>query len=116
MLTRFVLCAAFAVVCAAAPAAAQGFLRQLERTGLTQEDVNVMVAAAAELYSNGGATVGDDTVWQNTETSAHGLAEITEVEGNCVSIAYRFITTRRSTMQTIEIRRCLEDGRWVLAG
>lgn len=116
MVTRFLFAAAVAGIIAAAPAAAQGFLRQLERTGLTQEDVNTMVAQGAELYRNGGASVGDDTVWQNLNTGAHGLAEITEVDDSCVRIAYRFITTRRDTLQTIEVRRCLQDGQWLLAG
>lgn len=116
MITRFVLAASLAMVCAATSATAQGFLRQLERTGLTQEDVNIMVDRGSTLYVGGGAQIGDDTVWQNADTGAHGLAEIMEVDGNCVRIAYRFITTRRQDIQTIQIRRCLQDGRWVLSG
>lgn len=116
MVNRFVFMAVAAVLCASAPANSQGFIRQLERTGLTQEDVNIMVDRGAALYRNGGAAPGDDTVWQNTDTGAHGLAEITGVEGNCVRIAYRFITTRRTTLQTIEVRRCLQDGEWLLSG
>lgn len=95
---------------------AQGFLRQLARTGLTQEDVNIMVAEGAQLYQSGGARVGDDTVWQNPDTGAHGLAEIVETDGDCVRTAYRFKTTRNRAMQTIEIRRCLQNGEWVLSG
>ena len=95
---------------------AQGFLRQLSRTGLTQEDVNIMVAEGSQLYRSGGARVGDDAVWQNPATGAHGLAEIVAVDGNCVGTAYRFKTTRNRSMQTIEIRRCLQNGEWVLSG
>lgn len=107
-----------AAVCslAASPLFAQGFTTKLARTGLTQDDVNIMVAEGAQLYQNGGATVGSDTVWKNPETGAYGLAEVVEVEANCVRVAYRFRTDRNRTLQTVEIRRCLQDGTWVLAG
>ncbi|MEM1351554.1 MAG: hypothetical protein AAGF27_04380 [Pseudomonadota bacterium] len=114
MVTRLFLAAVIATSLAA-PVAAQGFLQQLERTGLTQEDINIMVERGSTLYRSGGAQVGSDTVWQNVQTGAYGLAEITEVEGTCVRIAYRFITTRRNTLQTILVRRCLQDGRWRLS-
>lgn len=116
MLFRRTLAAVAMIACAATPLYAQGFAKQLARTGLTQEDVNIMVAQGATLYKNGGASVGADTVWQNTATQAHGLAEITEVDGNCIKIAYRFVTTRQTSMQSVEIRRCLSDGQWKLAG
>lgn len=102
--------------CAAAPLAAQGLGRQLSRAGLTQADVDIMVAEGATLYRNGNATTGDDTIWQNPETDAHGMAEITAVEDDCITIAYRFRTTRQTNLQTVEIRRCLVDGRWLLSG
>lgn len=115
MFKRQLLIAVTAFACAAAPLYAQGIGRQLARTGLTQEDVSIMVDRGATLYRNGGAQVGVDTVWQNSETGAHGLAEITEVEGNCIRIAYRFITTKQTSLQTLEFRRCLQDGAWVLS-
>lgn len=105
-----------AFACAAAPLAAQGLGRQLSRAGLTQEDVDIMVAEGATLYRNGNAAVGADAIWQNPETDAYGMAEISEVEGDCIRIAYRFKTTRRDGLQTVEIRRCLVDGNWVLSG
>lgn len=105
-----------AIACTAAPLAAQGLGRQLARSGLTQADVDIMVAEGATLYRNGNATVGADTIWQNPETNAYGMAEITTVDGDCVIIAYRFKTTRQSSLQTVDIRRCLVDGRWLLSG
>ena len=116
MFKRQCLIALTAFACAAAPVYAQGIGRQLARTGLTQEDVGIMVERGSTLYRGGGAAVGADTVWQNPETGAHGLAEITDVDGNCIRIAYRFITTKQTSLQTVELRRCLQDGKWVLAG
>lgn len=116
MLTPRLIALFTALACAAAPLAAQGLGRQLARTGLTQADVDIMVAEGASLYRNGNAQVGADTVWQNAETDTHGLAEITQVEGDCITIAYRFKTTRQTSLQTVEIRRCLVDGRWLLSG
>jgi len=116
MVIRHSLAAVALMACAATPVFAQGFVKQLDQTGLTQEDVNIMVAEGAKLYKNGSAAVGADTVWLNPETDAHGLAEITQVDGNCVNVAYRFITKRQKSKQTIEIRRCLSDGQWKLVG
>lgn len=117
MKKRAIIVTAFlCTFCVGTTSLAQGFVKQLARTGMIQQDVDIMVAAGSELYARGGATVGDDTIWLNPETDAHGMAEITEVDGNCVRIAYRFRTVRRPALQTIEARRCLENGRWVLSG
>ena len=101
--------------CAATPLVAQSIGKQLARTGLTQEDVNIMVETGSELFVSGNATVGDDTVWQNPETDAHGLAEVLEVADNCVRIAYKFRTTKQPDLRVVSIRRCLVDGKWLLA-
>lgn len=105
-----------AFACLSAPLSAQGFSQKLARTGLTQADVDIMVAEGSALYRSGNATVGADTVWQNADTGAYGLAKITAVDGDCVTIAYRFRTSRQTTLQTVDIRRCLVDGRWLLSG
>jgi len=98
-------------------AAAQfaSFARQLARTGLVQEDINIMVEAGSELYASRNAVVGNDTIWSNPSTGAYGLVEITSVEGDCVGLVYKFRTTRRNTTQTVQLRRCLIDGRWILS-
>ena len=116
MFRHRIIAALTAAACIATPLAAQGFIKQLSRIGMTQEDVNLMVAAGAELYTGGNASVGDDTIWQNPQTNAHGLAEITEVDGNCIRIAYRFRTTKQKALQTMETRRCLTNGEWILSG
>lgn len=96
-------------------AQAQSFVRMLARTGLVQEDVNIMVRTASTLYAAGNPQVGRDVIWSNPKTGAFGMAEVLEVEGDCVRIAYRFQTRRRPATQTVTTRRCLADGRWILA-
>jgi len=109
--------AALAVLISTAfPLSAEPLGNLLASTGMTQEDVNIMVQTASELYVSGNATVGADTAWLNPETEAHGLAEILEVEANCVQIAYKFRTSKQPKLQVFKIRRCLTDGKWVLSG
>ena len=96
-------------------AQAQSLGRMLTRTGLVQEDINIMTGAAAELYTAGNARVGDDVIWSNPQTGAFGMIEVIEVEENCVRLAYRFQAARKSTTQTVTIRRCLVDGQWIVS-
>ncbi len=96
-------------------ASAQTIMQMLGRSGLTQEDLNIMSEAASELYASGNAVVGDDTIWANPKTDAYGMSEITEVTGNCVGIAQRFRVDPRSRTRTILVRRCLVEGKWVLS-
>ena len=98
----------------AVQAQANAVVQQLARTGLTQEDINVMVQAGSTLYVGGRAQVGDDTIWSNPATGAHGMIEVTSVQGNCVGVDYRFRANDRKALQTVASRRCLSDGRWVL--
>lgn len=102
---------------ALAPAAqvqANPVVQQLARTGLTQEDINVMVQAGSTLYVGRRASVGDDTIWSNPTTGAHGMIEVTSVQGACVGVDYRFRANDRKRLQTVASRRCLSEGRWVL--
>ena len=87
----------------------------LSRTGFVQEDINILVRAASGLYRTGNAEVGADTVWSNPEPGAYGLAEIFEVEDNCVRIAYRFRVGGQTETHTRTTRRCLQGNEWVLA-
>lgn len=97
------------------PAAeANTILRQLARTGLTQEDLTIMMRQGGTLYTDRRATPGSDTIWSNPATGAHGLVEVITVSGDCVTLAYKFRTTRRPAIQTVETRRCLTDSGWVL--
>lgn len=97
-----------------AQAQANPVVKQLARTGLTQEDINIMVQTGGTLYANRRAAVGDDTIWSNPATGAHGMVEVTSVQGNCVGVDYRFRASDRKPLQTVASRRCLSDGRWVL--
>jgi hypothetical protein len=103
------------IAIAAGPALANSLLRQIESTGLTQEDLNIMVRAGGELYASRAARPGEDTIWSNPATGAYGSVEITSVSGKCVGLNYKFRTRRNSRIQTVQTRRCLNDGRWVLA-
>jgi hypothetical protein len=103
------------IVLVAYPVAANSLLRQIDRTGLTQQDLNIMVRKGGELYANRAAQPGDDTIWSNPETGAYGSAEITSVSGSCVGLNYKFRTRRQPEVQVVRTRRCLTNGRWVLA-
>lgn len=115
MVTSRLVAAIAVAACIASPVYAQAFVKQLSRVGMTQADIDIMVAAGAELYNDGTASAGADTIWLNPETDAHGLAEITEVDGSCIRIAYRFRTNKQADLQSVEVRRCLTDGAWVLS-
>ena len=67
----------------------------LARTGLVQEDINIMVRTAAPMYASRNAEVGKDVIWSNPKTGAFGMAEILEVDGDCVRLVYRFQTRSR---------------------
>lgn len=97
------------------PASANSLLRQIDRTGLTQQDLNAMVRAGGMLYADSNARPGDDTIWSNPETGAHGSVEVSTVSGNCVGLSYKFMTRRKPQIQTIQTRRCLDNGQWRLA-
>jgi hypothetical protein len=89
--------------------------RTLARTGLVQEDINIMTRAGASLYASGNAQVGSDAIWSNPETQAFGMVEVLEVDADCVRIAHRFRTQQRQATQTVTSRRCLVDNRWILS-
>jgi hypothetical protein len=100
----------------AAPIAqAQTLGRILARTGLVQEDINIMVRTGASLYAAGDAEIGSDAIWSNPETRAFGMVEVIEIDANCVRIAHRFRTQQRPATQTVTSRRCRVDNRWVLS-
>ncbi|NNU82226.1 hypothetical protein HMH01_17455 [Halovulum dunhuangense] len=100
---------------AAQPAFANPLLTGLARTGLSQADVDIMVREGAALYTRGDVQVGDDTVWSNPQTRAHGLVEVTAVAGDCVTLGYKFRTASRAGVQQYVSRRCrMADGRWQL--
>jgi hypothetical protein len=112
MITIALVCSVFA---SAANAQVNSVLRQLSRTGLVQEDINIMVRAGGELYRSGNAVPGTDTIWSNPATGAHGLVEVTSVEGDCVRLVYKFRARNKPAIQSVSSRRCLREGRWVLA-
>ena len=118
-MTRQRTAIAVALICAtcagAAHAQVNSVLRQLSRTGLVQEDINIMVRTGSDLYRSGNAVVGTDTIWSNPATGAHGLVEVSSVEGDCVGLVYKFRARGRPAIQAVSSRRCLRNDRWVMA-
>lgn len=107
---------AFAFIVAASTGLqAQSLGRTLARTGLVQEDIDIMVRTGSTLYASGNARVGSDVIWSNPGTQAFGMIEIVEVAGDCVRIAYRFQTRRQPKTQNVTTRRCRVGDRWVLS-
>ncbi len=99
----------------AAPAQYASFSRQLVNRGLVQADIDMMADAASELFSSNTAAAGDTTKWSNEKTGAFGTVEITEVAGNCIRVLHLFRAKSRTQAQTLQIKRCLIDGNWVLS-
>lgn len=106
-----------AILCTfAMPSFAQStFLEQISRTGMTQDDINIMTQTASEMYVGRSAIAGSETAWSNPATEAYGTAKITGVEANCVNIGYVFHTKSRPEARPMNVRRCKQDGKWIMA-
>ncbi|MEO1776749.1 MAG: hypothetical protein AAFS07_17555 [Pseudomonadota bacterium] len=100
----------------AAPAQGQGLGGVLEQTGLEKEDRALMTAAAASLYTAEAPAIGDETIWKNQATGAHGTVEITAFDGSCVGLRHLFMARGRTEADRFDSRRCKdESGDWKLA-
>ncbi len=99
----------------AAPASANAILRDLDRSGMVQGDVNIMMRSASSLYSEGRGKVGDEVSWKNPNTRADGVVRIISVEGACVTLAHRFRPKGAEPARGLRTKRCLMDGIWVLS-
>lgn len=100
---------------AAGTASANSIIRDLDRSGLTQDDLNMMMRGASDLYSAGQARVGASTTWSNPATRSQGEVEVTGVAGNCVTLVHRFRPRGAARAQDMRTRRCLTDGVWLLS-
>ncbi|MEM8730458.1 MAG: hypothetical protein AAGF79_11120 [Pseudomonadota bacterium] len=88
----------------------------IKRTGLTQDDINVMSSTAAELYQTGTPQVGRTSAWSNPDTGARGEATLTGFASNCADIRHVVFTQRRPEAQQFVFRNCkTADGNWVLS-
>lgn len=112
---RSMATALFCIATTVASLEAQSIAGALARTGLVQEDINIMTRAGSTLYATGNARVGSDAIWSNPNTRAFGMVEVIAVQGACVRLAYRFQTRRRPMTQEVITRRCRVEDRWVLS-
>lgn len=112
---KHLFCSAGLCVLAMPSFAQSTFLEQISRTGMTQEDINIMTQEASKLYVGGGAVAGSETAWSNPATEAYGTAKIAGVDANCVNIGYIFHTKSRPAPRPMNVRRCKQDGKWILS-
>ncbi|MBB97860.1 MAG: hypothetical protein CML68_25080 [Rhodobacteraceae bacterium] len=97
-------------------ALAQSMPEILRRTGLSQQDINIMSQAAAPLYRSGTPKVGSSADWSNPDTGASGTATLTAFANRCADIRHVVITTRRPEPQPFVMRNCQNaDGAWTLS-
>ena len=85
-------------------------------TRLKPADVEMATQTAAKLYQRAGVSVGDKATWQNEDTGAVGLVEVTNVDqgGACVTVRHTTQAGTRMRSQSIS-RRCRQsDGSWAL--
>lgn len=97
------------------PVAARSIVDMMRRSGLTQEDVNIMTRSGATLYSGRSAVVGNDAIWSNPATRSHGMVEVTGVDGQCVTLRHSFRARGQQRTQELATRRCLTNGTWQLS-
>lgn len=120
---RSFLLAATAATCmalGAAGALAQygGMFQSFQKSGFTEQDVEMMKSAGAELVSAQDVKAGRQVGWRNEETGNSGIVRATAVEedGRCVSIQHLVQRKDRPEVLTTRSRRCRNDaGEWVLA-
>ena len=112
----FVSLALGLVVTATAAQAQAGFVSRLSNIGLTQSDINVLNEAARSLYVAQSPRTGAKTQWENKETGARGQVDLTDVDGNCVSIRHIIRPLGADASAAFTNRRCkTADGTWQLA-
>ncbi|WP_428928118.1 hypothetical protein [Marinibacterium sp. SX1] len=96
-------------------AEARSMADTLRRTGLTQQDISIMTAAAAPLYREGTPKVGAESEWSNPDSGASGKSLLVSFADGCADIRHVVITQRRPEPQDFVFRNCkTADGSWVL--
>lgn len=109
------VCLMFAAMVPSAHAQA-GLSDTLFRTGLSQDDIDLMAQTADSLYRNGAPRVGRTQSWSNAETGAKGSVKLVAFRGNCAYLQHFILTTRRPKPQEFRFKTCkTADGNWVLS-
>lgn len=87
----------------------------LRRTGLTQQDINLLSQTGASLYRDGTPKLGTEKDWSNPDTGNSGKAMLVGLDGNCADVRHVVITQRRPQPQEFTFRNCKgADGNWVM--
>lgn len=114
-MTRLALALAILVLIGSAPLQANTLVKRLADSGLSPEDVEIMMDRALSLYGAGTARVGDRSDWRNDRSGTAGSVEVLAVEGNCVILGHLFTTAKTREAQGLRVRRCkAADGSWQL--
>ncbi|MAY48140.1 MAG: hypothetical protein CML65_23215 [Rhodobacteraceae bacterium] len=97
------------------PVAARSMADTLRRTGLTQQDINILSQTAATLYREGTPKVGAEKDWSNPDTGNSGKAMLGGFDGKCADVRHVVITQRRPEPQDFTFRNCkTADGSWIM--
>jgi surface antigen len=93
---------------------AQTLSRILAKSGLTQEDFNLMSTAAGSLYETVTPKVGQSADWKNKETGSFGTVKLTTYKDNCVYLLHKTNPKGQDKVTEIRNRFCKSaDGTWV---
>lgn len=108
--------AAAVAVMMATPAAAVGFLNAIDEIGLNNDDYEILKNEAEALYTAADPKVGDEGIWSNPVTGAHGSVELIQFDGTCATMAHAIRTPKTRDIHRLNSRRCkADDGRWLIA-
>ena len=88
----------------------------LDDTGLTPADIEMATAAAETLYARSGVKPGDSGSWENPETGAKGVVEVTGVDGAASCVSFRHLAEPASyPVRKFDMKRCKDaQNIWVL--
>jgi len=96
-------------------AEARSLADTLRRTGMSQEDINVMSEAAGVLYRQGTPKVGQSVEWTNPDSGTSGTSTLQSFENKCATLRHVVVTTRRPEPQDFLFRQCqTATGTWIL--
>lgn len=97
------------------PVQARSLADTLRRTGMTQQDIDVMSESAGSLYREGTPKVGQSVDWSNPDTGATGTSTLQSYQGNCATLKHVVVTPRRPEPQEFLFRQCRTAvGGWAL--
>lgn len=97
-------------------AMATPFSVQLAKSGFTPEDLDLMAATEARLYTPNIQKTGSRLSWSNPGSGASGSVTLESVQGACVELHHLAHKKDRPAPVELRRRKCrADDGRWLLA-